>query len=204
MKSHLSSETFALARERPRIVFVSGFPNTPSNTYRVENPAAILSEAFSVSVFSIDQVPLEINADILVLFRVAWSPALSVLVDRLRKSGSVIVYDVDDFILDPEVANEIFVDGIRFLAPQQRQLYFEGVARYQKAFDCADCGTFPTPALVRYANTRGKEAFTLLNAMSYSRLLGGFDDLAPTATCELAMPAALERISVTLGSPTAL
>jgi glycosyltransferase involved in cell wall biosynthesis/F0F1-type ATP synthase membrane subunit b/b' len=127
----------------PRVAYISGWPDSPSHRYRVDHRvealrnAGFVAEWFSIGDISSCQSAI-VRADVVVLFRVAWSDEIAVVVERARKAGARIVYDTDDYVFDPEVANEKYVDGIRFIAPKDVPQYHDGVRRYREALLDAD------------------------------------------------------------------
>lgn len=98
-----------------KIVYISGEPSTPGHLYRVLRPiAACGAEAGWMAVSEISTRILEIEAaDILVLWRTPWNEQVAQAVNAARRSGTKIVFDVDDLMIDPDLARLDVIDGIR-------------------------------------------------------------------------------------------
>src|SRR5204863_3466506 len=115
------------------------------------------------------------HAELLVLFRVAWSPQLAKIVTEARANGCLIVYDIDDYVFEPKIAQAQFIDGIRFLPDSDIAVYHEGVSGYRKTLDSADCCLVPTAFLAERVRELGKIAYILPNAIAPD-MLQRFDD----------------------------
>jgi glycosyltransferase involved in cell wall biosynthesis len=103
---------------QPRVVFVSGEPDTPGNLYRVERPAeAARAAGASVLVLRPEQVsarlPEMAACTALVLWRAAWSAEVAAAVAAARAGGAKLVFDLDDLMIDPALARPTIIDGIR-------------------------------------------------------------------------------------------
>ena len=88
------------------VLFVNGDQYCPPCThYRVLNPVEILRER-GWSVTAVDAADLhrlsgcDIRARVVVVFRALPDPVLSSWLDRLRRHGAHIVFDVDDLLFD--------------------------------------------------------------------------------------------------------
>jgi GT2 family glycosyltransferase/glycosyltransferase involved in cell wall biosynthesis/SAM-dependent methyltransferase len=103
---------------RHKIVFISGESHTPGHLYRVTNLATALApkffDAVVVKIEEIRQVLKEIAAaEILWIWRAPWSEDLAMGVDLAGRRGAKIVFDTDDLMFRPELAQEEVIDGIR-------------------------------------------------------------------------------------------
>lgn len=98
-----------------KILYISGEPSTPGHLYRVLRPiAACGGEAGWMAASEISTRIREIEAaDILVLWRTPWNEQVAQAVDAARRSGAKIVFDVDDLMIDPDIARLDVIDGIR-------------------------------------------------------------------------------------------
>jgi GT2 family glycosyltransferase/glycosyltransferase involved in cell wall biosynthesis/SAM-dependent methyltransferase len=154
------------------VVIVSGEPDTPGHAYRVvrfaEAVAAIggsatvlnVTEAASTHIAALD------TADVVVLWRTIGGPEIEHIVERSRRGGAVIVFDVDDLMFDPDIATVTTVDGIRsqgFSEPDVRDMF----AKVRRSAEISDACTCPTPELATRLRRLGKPVFVLPN---------GFDD----------------------------
>jgi len=102
----------------PRIVFISGEPGTPGETYRISRfaRAAELAGARTLTV-PVKDVPAHredlLGADIIFIWRAAWSHEIITVLETAREIAARLVFDVDDLMIDPALARLDVVDGIR-------------------------------------------------------------------------------------------
>lgn len=154
-----------------RIIYVSGFPDSSSHNLRVNNQIETLREC-SISSAWIKQSDcarfshMLSFAEIIVLFRVALTEEISQMVDKCKKAGCLVVYDTDDYVFDPEIANEKFVDGIRFLPKSDIELYHKGVIGYKEAATLCDAGIFTTSGLANAMQNLNKPSFIIRNTVT--------------------------------------
>jgi glycosyltransferase involved in cell wall biosynthesis len=152
------------------IVFVSGFPLAPSDTYRVVHPIEVLGEWYNTRRITHNEIETHAFdlkcALIIVLFRVAWSPKLAEIIDAARMNGCVIVYDVDDYVFEPAIADAKHIDALRFLSDEEASLYHRGVRQYRQALEASDCCTLSTDFLVAKVRELDKPAYVLRNGVS--------------------------------------
>ena len=92
-------------------VFLSGAPASVGHVYRVEHPVAALAaagwDACWLPASDPEAVSRAAEADLVVVFRAAWTDVLAEVADRCRRRGTPLVYDVDDLIFEPA----LFADG---------------------------------------------------------------------------------------------
>jgi glycosyltransferase involved in cell wall biosynthesis len=158
------------------VIYVSGWPGSPSHVYRVDHQVEALQRCgVAVECFSVEEAIARqsaiVLADILVLFRVAWTDEVATVVERARMAGTRIVYDIDDYVFDSAVANERNVDGIRFLPKEAVDLYHDGVRRYRAALLNADESIFSTKYLADKASETSGSSHWLPNGFDH-RMLG--------------------------------
>jgi glycosyltransferase involved in cell wall biosynthesis len=155
-----------------QIVYVSGLYHNTSHQFRVADQIDILKHlGYDVISIPLDHLEehehLLIFAEVVVLFRVAWNETLERIIAKCKEAGVVIVYDTDDYVFDPGIANEKHVDGIRFLSEKEKKLYHEGVLAYQTAVASSDIGLFTTPMLDRsYKQIYNKPSYIIKNGFS--------------------------------------
>ena len=159
-----------------RVAYVSGAPATASHLYRVEHAIGALRELGVTAFWVPDQdlgqwVTALAHCDYVVLFRVAWSDAVARAVEAVRRGGGLVVFDIDDLVFDPEVANARNVDGLRFLGDEEVARYHEGVLRYRRTLEEADFALASTPFLEARMTGVAEHAGTLLNGLSRSMLV---------------------------------
>lgn len=112
------TEATSIQHERPRIVFVSGEPRTSGHYYRVANLANSLPPRyFETLVMSSSEVNHRLDeiagAAIVWIWRARLSAETAGLISAAREAGAVIVFDVDDLMFRPELAETALIDGIR-------------------------------------------------------------------------------------------
>ncbi len=150
-----------------RLVYVSGEAHTPGHAYRVER---FVSTALELGHWATAITPAQIlariddiaRAQILVLWRTTWCDEVEQAVAAARKVGARIVFDVDDLMLDPEMARVDIIDGIRSsaLTEEQVRLHFAAVQRCMLEADV--CFT-TTEELALHMRGQGKRTHVLPN-----------------------------------------
>jgi tetratricopeptide (TPR) repeat protein/glycosyltransferase involved in cell wall biosynthesis len=101
-----------------RLVYVSGEPDTPGHQYRVaRSMAAAEALGACASWMRVEEIPERISeisaAAVLFIWRVPWDERLASAVEAARLASAKIVFDVDDLMVDPELARLDVIDGIR-------------------------------------------------------------------------------------------
>jgi glycosyltransferase involved in cell wall biosynthesis/SAM-dependent methyltransferase len=148
-----------------RIVWISGEPETPGHFYRVARHAEAAAPVVS-SLMRADEVPQrgdEISAaDVLVVWRAAWDDHVAAAVDRARRAGARVVFDIDDLMFDPDLASTSIIDGIRsqHLTEQQVRDHF---ARVRSTMLSADMVTAATEELATHARRLSLPTLVLPN-----------------------------------------
>jgi glycosyltransferase involved in cell wall biosynthesis len=135
-----------------RVLFVVGIDGAPLR-YRAHLPAeAMALEGVHSDVRwyrDPDVDDLASRADAVVVYRVPATPQVLELIARCRAAGTPVVFDVDDLIFDPGIADEI--PALRLLPPDEADLWLEGVRRYRTTMEACDAFIGSTPALVAHA-----------------------------------------------------
>ncbi len=154
------------------IVLVSGEANTPGHRYRVERLARAMRrlghhvrelevpDAAGTRLADLDR------ASLVVLWRTAWGPEVEQIIRRARSTGAIVAFDVDDLMVDPDVAVVGTIDGIRSqgLTEDEAQDWFAKMRLTAQAADVCLC---TTEALGDQLRRLGAPVFVLPN---------GFDD----------------------------
>lgn len=157
-----------------RIAFLSGEWETPGHTYRIKRAAAVASLS-GANVTTLTMATLEQNFEalaecqLLFVWRAAWTESLEKAFAVVRANGGTVIYDLDDLMIEPELAQPKYVDGIR----SQRMDVREIAGLYQsilQAFARADFGVAPTEFLARRMRIKGKAAFVLPNGFDIKTL----------------------------------
>jgi glycosyltransferase involved in cell wall biosynthesis/SAM-dependent methyltransferase/uncharacterized protein YbaR (Trm112 family) len=161
-------------RETFRLVYVSGEPNTPGHQYRVIRPMASAARlGGETSWMRVDEIPArlaEIQAtEALILWRAPWDQHVSLAVNTARRSGAKVLFDVDDLMMDPELARLEVIDGIRtqgFTEEPVRQHY----ARIRSTMSAADLCLATTDELATRMRQAGMPTLVLPNGFDYGTL----------------------------------
>ena len=159
---------------RPLIAFVSGFPGTPSETYRVFHPISVLKEFFEIFATTEADLPkhhAEIeSAAILVLFRVGMNEYLFAVIEQAQANGCLVIYDADDLIFDPAIGSPRFIDGLRHFPAEDHASFRGTMDRARRIVGAVDACTMSTPYLAGKVEELGKTAFVLPNGMNVTML----------------------------------
>jgi glycosyltransferase involved in cell wall biosynthesis/GT2 family glycosyltransferase/SAM-dependent methyltransferase len=158
---------------KPKIVYISGEPDTPGNHYRVlrYGAAAEASGRAQVTWMRSDEVEGRLReletADMLIIWRALWTPAIAAAIGIARGRGKPVIFDCDDLMTEPDLANLKTIDGIRSqnLTEDGTRAHYETV---RKTMLASDIGFAPTEELAFYLRGAQKPTFVLPN---------GFDDL---------------------------
>ena len=155
------------APSRPRIVFLSGEPNTPGHYYRIENiRGALAPRFFETTIIPIDELSMRASeidgAGVLWIWRTSWTDAIEHAVTRARLGGARIVFDVDDLMFMPEIATADTIDGIRTQNLTEEEVR-QGFARVREVLVQADHCLGPTIPLVQRMRWQFKPATVMPN-----------------------------------------
>lgn len=103
-----------------RVALISGEIDTPGHSYRVERLARAAAElGCDVEVLDIDDLAAlrwseaEPAPHVVVIWRARWRRWLEEAVAAWRSRGARIVFDIDDLMVDPSLADATVIDGIR-------------------------------------------------------------------------------------------
>ncbi len=99
----------------------------------------------------------------LVLQRVAFTPVLGELIDRMHAAGRPVIFDVDDLVFEPQLAP--WHRGVANLPPSEQVLYVEGVQRYLSTLERCDHVLTASPLLAELAERHGVAAHVHRNAL---------------------------------------
>jgi glycosyltransferase involved in cell wall biosynthesis len=156
-----------------RIVFVSGEPDTAGHTYRIADYAdAAAATGAMVSRMVPADVPQRTDefaqADVVVLWRTMMSPDIDAVIRATRSGAAKLVFDVDDLMFQPELAETDLIDGIRsqHLAPDEVADHYSGI---RDVLAQADVCTTTTEPLARHARQVGKTTFVLPNGFDRAK-----------------------------------
>lgn len=153
------------------VVIIAGEPETPGVEYRVVRLADAVRRSGHVAVCIRSQEILSRTtdfsaADVLIIWRMPWDERLASAVRLARRSGAKIIFDIDDAMIDPDLARPEIIDAIRFqkFDPNFLRGLFTGMLGSLLA--CDFCTT-TTSELAFHARKHGLPTFIVPN--SYDR-----------------------------------
>ncbi|MDQ1358364.1 MAG: hypothetical protein QOG44_2737, partial [Acidimicrobiaceae bacterium] len=134
------------------VVFAVGIEGAPLR-YRARLPAeglALLGVETSVVYYRDPALPaLLASADAAVFYRVPATTNVLDLIATTRDRGCPVLFDVDDLIFDPDLAQEI--PALSILPPAEAELWLQGVRRYRTTMEACDAFVGSTDQLCRHA-----------------------------------------------------
>ena len=151
----------------PRIVIVSGEEDTPGHVYRVERLAnALASGGFQAHALALGDLPhnlgLIAGCSALIIWRAAFSSLLGEAVQRAHAAGAKVVFDIDDYMVDPSLARVELIDGIRSQGLDPT-LVAQHYALVRQTLEVADACTCTTDALAKPLRQLHKPTFVIPN-----------------------------------------
>lgn len=172
----------ALSRSGVRfdVVFIDGSLWSVSTRYRIMNVADGLRElGLSTLYVRLDRADpgmvAALSARVVVFFRAPLDHTYETLVERFRKKGTRIVFDMDDLIIDETIISD--VDGVRYLSNEEMENYIAGVKSYKRFALAADMVTTSTPYLAQYvARVLGCQTAVVRNTIGKSYIQSYPDD----------------------------
>ena len=153
------------------IVYVSGEPDTPGHQYRVARYVAA-AEANDCSVVWMrgDELPQRIGelfyADVLIVWRMKWNDHLGTAVEMMRQRRKRVVFDVDDLMVDPDLAQIEIIDGIRSQSLTEDAVR-ESYSAIRDTMLSADVCFATTEELALHMRKWGKVVHVLPNGFDY-------------------------------------
>jgi glycosyltransferase involved in cell wall biosynthesis len=131
------------------VVFVVGINGAPLR-YRAMFPAEALALRGVTSELVFFRDPLLSStcarADALVMYRVPATPSVLDAIADARSLGKPVVFDVDDLIIDPELASTL--PSLDRLSAEDREGFLAGVHRYRATLEACDAFIGSTTAMV--------------------------------------------------------
>ncbi len=148
----------------PKILYVINLHDVMTIQYRVRNYAEALAGDGITSRICLEHEvgPDSIrDANLLVLNRISWSAHLGRLIQQFREKGCPIVFDIDDFLIDPQQID--LLHFTRRMARGERHLMQVLMQRLEMTMRACDFVTVSTHALRCEVERRGLPAFILPN-----------------------------------------
>ena len=152
------------------IAFVVNAHDLMTQQYRVYNYAEVLtSHGFSSAVYLDSDIPLgcEIDADLVVLNRIPWTPAVGAMIDRWKSRGSFVIFDIDDLVFDASRIDLLrFIESASDEARAEMLGFMEGIRKSMSQCDAVTVSTFP---LVAEVERLGLAAYVVPNCIGRSQ-----------------------------------
>jgi glycosyltransferase involved in cell wall biosynthesis len=188
---------------RFRVVYVSGEAHTPGHQYRVVRYAAAAEAAGAeTTIMRLEEVTNRLDevaaAQAVVLWRAAWDETVERVISMAHQVGARVIFDVDDLMIDPDLAKVELIDGIRSQSLTEKMVR-DHYARVRRTMQHAHLCTVTTEELAHYARRAWLPTLVLPN---------GFDDATLAASRRAARrraaapPDGLLRIGYAGGSRT--
>ena len=152
---------------KPRVVYVSLSVFYPGHVYRVEMYAnALAKRGYEVQVIPAKEIPRSIelleSASVIVLWRTEWSEEVARIFSIAKRTGAKVIFDIDDLLFEPELANAKVIDAIRFRKLDEAQLA-DSYGRMRKSALAAHYCTASTEPLASALRQLRKPTFLLPN-----------------------------------------
>lgn len=163
-----------------KVIFITdplGFLTNHFRAYNMREYLAHLgieSDVMQETELDYDRV---ITFDIVVLCRVFMNPHIEKLVEMCRRLRVPIIFDADDYILDPSIVDSIA--SIKSISEHEKELHREGIRKHRKSLESADFFIAPTDFLAGVGRNLGKTSFVIRNGLCSSqvelckKILGG-------------------------------
>jgi glycosyltransferase involved in cell wall biosynthesis len=150
-----------------RVLYLVDSAGTLTNHYRAENMKEYLALADIESEIVLETAidyQKAVAYDLIVLCRVFMNPHIERLVSLCRDYKIPVIFDADDYVLDPSILHHIA--SLKGISEAELELHREGMRKHRKSFDDADFFTAPTHYLAGISNSLGKKAYVIRNGLS--------------------------------------
>ena len=155
-KKPLRIEPGSVSSGGRQVICISGEPRfLAGHMYRVERCARSLAElGYAVDVVAIDALDADWwkrkvpSPAVVLIWRAAWNRTLREAVSAWRGQGARIIFDVDDYMFDPEIAKATIIDGIRSQKIAERDVV-DHYAKIRETLMWADACVVPTAELAK-------------------------------------------------------
>ncbi len=154
-----------------KVLFINNLDEKFDSTrYRVTNfinalkLVSIESESLNENEI-FNNIQLINHFDIVVFFRVGWSPRIELILQTCKLNNIITVYDIDDYVFEPEIANEQYISGIKDWDEVQIKEYRKGVEDYRKVLLSCDFATTSTNFLKDRIEELKIPAFLIRNTL---------------------------------------
>jgi glycosyltransferase involved in cell wall biosynthesis len=154
-----------------KVIFITDPLGFLTNHFRAHNMKEYLahlgieSDIMQETELDYDRV---LTFDIVVLCRVFMNPHIENLVEMCRRLHIPIIFDADDYIIDPLIVDSIA--SIKSVSEHERELHREGIRKHRKSFEAADFFITPTDYFAGIGRNLGKSSFVIRNGLCSSQL----------------------------------
>lgn len=142
----------------PSLMFISGEPDSPGHQYRVVRLVeAARANGLEATWTRADELAQQLDIvegyDILIIWRTCWDEAVEAAIGRMHARGKKVVFDVDDLMVDPDLATVTVIDGIRsqFLEQDTVRQHYQRIRQTMLAADVCFTSTEELAFHMRWA-----------------------------------------------------
>jgi glycosyltransferase involved in cell wall biosynthesis len=158
-----------------RVLYIVGESASASFQYRVERYIEALASIGIEAQWIYwedceNSLHLLKRVSLVVFWRVGWVASLSPFIDKAEELQLPVVYDIDDYVFEPQIATPTYIDGIRGWPESDIAGYVWGVRQYRALLLSCQFATFTTKALVKCGEELGRRSFLLPNGLNYHTL----------------------------------
>ena len=111
-----------------------------------------------------------LNYDLLVIFRAIWTENIREIVRKCRILNIPVIFDIDDYLFEPAIANGKYISAIKYADKKSRQEFEGRVRGLRQTFMECDYFTASTRYLADLGEKLGKESFVINNGLSWKFL----------------------------------
>lgn len=165
-------------KSRKTVVFISGESDTPGHNYRVERymlslrGLGVATEWFTPGVIYGNTRVID-SCNLLVIWRLPMDNYLKSVIERAINRNISIVFDLDDYIFDPALAEPEIADAIRFQKLDKDQIK-KLFGNYAKVMLLSNVLTCPTNFLAEEMKRYEKPVFVLPNGYDIETLMHSY------------------------------
>ncbi|NHO52531.1 glycosyltransferase [Acetobacter estunensis] len=164
--THNPASPLPVSALRRNVLFVSGEPATPGTLYRCTRNAAAcaLVGHFTRVLACADVGPADVEwADVIVLWRVEYSPHVAILIRLSKEKGTTVIFDTDDLVFIPALASIAIIDGIRTVDCATESIVHITFQNMRATMERADACFATTDFMATEMRRIARQSFTLPN-----------------------------------------
>jgi len=149
-----------------RVLYIVGCNEGESKRYRVFNMIEALKERgiqcdwnYEIDEYIYTEEYLN-HYQVAVMFRCGWSERMERLIELLKKIQVTVVFDVDDLVFDPDIAETIAM--YNDMTEEEKRSYMHGLEMVNRILRMCDYCTASTNYLCSYINKKYKKPCFLI------------------------------------------